>query len=168
MGWSDQGETWARFWGMAHLGSQHPPNRSPMCAFVHGEVYTINYSTSMTFHCSHSALLLSQPIDVLQVGVGLQLPPVLGAALQLVSTLVVTTTNSTQCAAQYLQHQQVAARMHTLYSWLQPAIAPLEPLLWAAGIPAAHPFRRCCAGEGAGAVPSGHGSIHCCARHLLG
>ncbi len=130
-----------------------------MCAFVHGEVYTINYSTSMTFHCSHSALLLSQPIDVLQVGVGLQLPPVLGAALQLVSTLVVTTTNSTQC---------VAARMHTLYSWLQPAIAPLEPLLWAAGIPAAHPFRRCYAGEGAGAVPGGHGSIRCCARHLLG
>lgn len=37
--------------------------------------------------------------------------------------------------------------MGLLYRWLEPLIAPLEPLLWLTGVGASHPQRRCVCGE---------------------
>lgn len=63
-----------------------------------------------------------------------------------ISALVVG-ANASLCQTPYLLHPATAARVEAVYSWLEPAVAPLEPLLWLVGIDAGHPRRRCYCGR---------------------
>ncbi len=91
----------------------------------------------------------------LQGAVGLWLPPLLSAVLQVASTAAMAATNPAHCASVYVRHAQAAAHMSLLYRWLEPLVAPLEPLLWLAGVGAAQPQRRCLCGEAAHAAAWG-------------
>ncbi|KAL4448631.1 hypothetical protein ABPG75_005850 [Micractinium tetrahymenae] len=81
---------------------------------------------------------------VLALGaIGLRLPPLPSALLQAAGAAAMAATNPLHCASSYVRHPQAAAGMGMLYRWLEPLIAPLEPLLWLAGVGDAHSQRRC-------------------------
>jgi hypothetical protein len=93
-------------------------------------------------------LHIAHPMTTLvQASIGLHLPPVLSAAVQAASTAALVSTNGAHCAAGIMQHAHTAARMDAAYLWLEPLIAPLEPLLWMMGVGATHSQRRCHCGE---------------------
>lgn len=73
------------------------------------------------------------------------LPPLLAAAVQAAATATLATANPGLCSTLLRRHPEHVA---TAYQWLQPAFAPLEPLLWGTGVDAEHPSRRCHCGEG--------------------
>ncbi len=78
-----------------------------------------------------------------------QLPPVAMAASSLARAAVAASGNGRLCDSALLAHPAAAWRVRTLYRLLQPLIAPLEPLLLAAGIGLHHRARRChCGGSG--------------------
>jgi hypothetical protein len=83
----------------------------------------------------------------LQGAVGFPLPPVLAAGVQAVGALAVALTNGRTCSSDMMQHPAAAPHLRTLYHWLEPAVAPLEPLLLAAGVGRGHPQRHCHCGE---------------------
>ncbi|KAL4441891.1 hypothetical protein ABPG77_003807 [Micractinium sp. CCAP 211/92] len=72
-----------------------------------------------------------------------QLPPVAMAASSLARAAVAASGNGRLCDSALLAHPAAAWRMGTLYRLLEPLIAPLEPLLLAAGIGLHHRARRC-------------------------
>lgn len=99
------------------------------------------------------------PAATPQCALGLPLPPLLNAAVQAAATALVARANPALCDSPYMRHAATAAGVELAYSYLEPAIAPLEPLLWAAGVGLAHPHRRCLCGEPrpAGWPPRGAG-----------
>ena len=99
---------------------------------------------------SSERLLLMVPFPCPQSCLGLRLPPLLGAAVQVVATALVAAANPALCSTDFMKHPGTMERLEAIYSWLQPAFAPLEPLLWLVGIGADHPYRRCYCGEACG------------------
>lgn len=78
-----------------------------------------------------------------------QLPPVAMAASSLARAAAAASGNGHLCDSALLAHPAAARRVGTLYRLLEPLVAPLEPLLLAAGIGQHHRARRChCGGSG--------------------
>ena len=75
--------------------------------------------------------------------VAISRPPLLAAGMQAVGTLPVALTNGRTCSSDMMQHPAAAPHLRALYRWLEPAVAPLEPLLLGAGVGRAHPHRHC-------------------------
>ena len=90
---------------------------------------------------------VSAALPLLQGAVGFPLPPLLAAGMQAVGTLPVALTNGRTCSSDMMQHPAAAPHLRALYRWLEPAVAPLEPLLLGAGVGRAHPHRHCHCGE---------------------
>ena len=86
---------------------------------------------------------VSAALPLLQGAVGFPLPPLLAAGMQAVGTLPVALTNGRTCSSDMMQHPAAAPHLRALYRWLEPAVAPLEPLLLGAGVGRAHPHRHC-------------------------
>lgn len=97
----------------------------------------------MTLLTFGSALLHWIPQSCL----GLRLPPLLGAAVQVVATALVAAANPALCSTDFMRHPGTLERLEIIYAWLQPAFAPLEPLLWLTGVGPDHPNRRCYCGQ---------------------
>lgn len=95
----------------------------------------------------------SRPPSLPQSCLGLRLPPLLGAVVQLAAMPLVAAANWSLCETGFMQHPRTAARTETAYLWLQFLFAPLEPLLWAAGVGPTHPHRRCHCGEAVAGPP---------------
>lgn len=86
------------------------------------------------------------PRPAVQCCVGLHLPPVLSAVVQVAGAAAVVARNRAHCGLPYMTHPDTASSLEAAYRWLEPAIAPLEPLLWLAGVRGGHPQRRCYCG----------------------
>lgn len=84
----------------------------------------------------------------LQIFPALQTPPVSTAAAAAVWAASLSATNNRACMAQVMRCPTAAWHMRVLYRTLEPLVAPLEPLLLAAGIGQGHPARHCnCGGH---------------------
>ena len=88
----------------------------------------------------------------------LELPPLLSAAVQVAGVAAVAARNPRVCAAPYLQHPHNRRLLGRVYRLLQPAVAPLEPLLGAAGVSGENSLgRQCICGEPAARCCTLHG-----------
>lgn len=95
----------------------------------------------------------------------LELPPLLAAAVQLMGVAAVAARNPRVCAAPYMQHPQNRRLLGRVYRVLQPAVAPLEPLLAAVGVSSEHSMsRQCTCGEPALAAGGGRALLRLAAR----
>ncbi len=79
-------------------------------------------------------------------------PPVALMPLAAVWAAIMSTSNARVCRNELLQHPTAAWHLHACYRLLEPLVAPLEPLLLAAGIGHGRRERHChCGGcRGAG------------------
>ena len=68
-------------------------------------------------------------------------------ALHLAGTLLASSGTAAICSSGLLTHPATRPWIHVLYRLLEPATAPLEPLLLAAGVRRDHPHRHCHCGE---------------------
>lgn len=88
-------------------------------------------------------ILLSGLNSALAIFPALQTPPVSTAAAAAVWAASLSATNNRACMAQVMRCPTAAWHMRVLYRTLEPLVAPLEPLLLAAGIGQGHPARHC-------------------------
>ncbi|KAI7836497.1 hypothetical protein COHA_009645 [Chlorella ohadii] len=72
-----------------------------------------------------------------------QLPPVAMAASACCTAAALASMNARVCASDFLQHPESAWRLEAYYRWLEPLIAPIEPLLLATGLHREHSERHC-------------------------
>ena len=98
-----------------------------------------------TPQCRRRPTLLCPPAR--QAAWSLELPPLLAMGAQLAGTVVAARGNSATCASPYLHRAANRRLMARAYALLQPAVAPLEPLLATVGLQASHPSRQCLCGE---------------------
>jgi hypothetical protein len=114
--------------------------------------------------------LASLACRLLQGAFVLQLPPVTSAAVQAAATALAAAGNRRTCASPRLTPPAVQSCLGLLYRLLEPAIAPLEPMLLAAGVGASHPHRAChCGGSNLGwpACIAARSAQSFCCRNLL-
>lgn len=108
------------------------------------------------------------PLPRLQAAWSLELPPLLSAAVQLAGVVAVSFRNPSTCTATYMTQPLNTRLLGRLYRVLQPAVAPLEPLLAALGVDRANTAGRQCicgacgAGWLSGSLGSGVGLLGGC------
>ena len=101
-------------------------------------------------HFAFCTLVCSGASHLVNVAVGVPLPPLEHVATQLASAAVVAGANTRLCTSEFSLHPHTAARMATAYTWLGPLIVYVEPLLLLAGVRPGHPHLKCHAGEAQG------------------
>lgn len=87
-----------------------------------------------------------------------KLPPVATAAAAAAWAALLASGNGRVCALGLAQHPACACGFDLLYRWGRPLVAPLEPMLLAAGVSRGHAARRCLCGAPPAGLPPGKGS----------